>query len=253
MNTLFKKPQIFAPYENLVALQTTRHGGVSPEPFASLNLGPNTFDTPENILRNREILCSHLGVAPSSLVTADQKHGTKVLHAVVGGHYSGYDAFVTGRQDVFLCILTADCFPVLLFDPENEVSGAAHAGWKGTAANVVGITIEAMKKKFGTSPSRCCAYIGTGISGSIYEVGQEVAACFGNKYHKPSPHGRILLDLAAANLDQLLEAGIPRDCIEVSPFCTFRNNRDFFSYRKERGNTGRMISLIGVSSVNRTP
>ncbi len=248
---MFKKPQIFAPYGSLVALQTTRHGGISPEPFASLNLGTNTCDDPANILRNREILCGHLGLEPSSLVTANQIHGTKVFHADAGGHRSGYDAFVTGERDVFLCILTADCYPVLLFDPEHEASGAAHAGWKGTAANVAAITIETMQEKFGTSPSRCRAYIGTGISGSAYEVGREVAARFNNKYLSPTRDGRFLLDLAAANLDQLLEAGIPRNAIEVSPFCTVRNNKDFFSHRKEGGKTGRMISLIGISSANR--
>ena len=222
-NELFKTPKIFKPFIQVSALQTTRHGGVS-----------------------RRILCRHLQIDPSSLVTADQVHGTKVFHAVTGGHYPGYDAFVTDRKDIFLCIFTADCFPVLFYDHEHEAAGAAHAGWKGTAKNIAGMTIETMRKRFGTSPPRCHAYIGTGISGSSYEVGREVAALFDKKYLKPSTGGRFLLDLAAANLDHLVEAGIPHECIEVSPFCTVRNNRDFFSYRKEGGKTGRMVSLIGT-------
>ena len=251
-NELFKTPKIFRLFAKVSALQTTRHGGVSREPYSSLNLGINTDDDPANIMRNRQILCRHLQIEPSSLVTAGQVHGTKVFHAVTGGHYSGYDAFVTDQKDIFLCILTADCFPVLLYDHQHEAAGAAHAGWKGTAKNIAGTTIETMRQQFGTSPSRCLAYIGTGISGRSYEVGREVAARFAKKYVKPSTGGRFLLDLAAANLDHLLEAGVPHECIEVSPFCTLRNNKDFFSHRREGGKTGRMISLIGISTVNRT-
>ena len=243
---LFKTPKIFKPFVKVSALQTTRHGGVSREPYSSLNLGINTGDDPANIMRNRRILCRHMQIDPSSLVTADQVHGTNVFHAVTGGHYSGYDAFVTDRKDIFLCIFTADCFPVLFYDHEHEAAGAAHAGWKGTAKNIASMTIETMRQRFGTSPLRCHAYIGTGISGSSYEVGREVAARFDKKYLKPSNGGRFLLDLAAANLDHLVEAGIPHESIEVSPFCTVRNNRDFFSYRKEGGKTGRMVSLIGT-------
>ncbi len=247
MKKLCIKPGIFSRHSEVFAVQTTRHGGVSPKPFASLNLGHNTPDNPANILRNRQILCNHLGISPSSLVTADQVHGTTVCEAVEGGHYSGgHDAFITDRKNVFLGILTADCYPILLYDPEHKAAGAVHAGWKGTAAKGLGKTIETMQERFGTTPSSCLAYIGIGISGSAYEVGREVADCFSGKYLTTSPDGRILLDLASANLDQLLGAGIPENRIEVSSFCTVSNNRVFFSYRKEKGQTGRMIALIGI-------
>lgn len=252
MNKPFIQPGIFTAYREICALQTTRHGGTSPEPFATLNLGHNTPDEPANVLKNRQILCSRLGIDPSSLVTAEQVHGTTVYEAVEGGHHAGYDAFITDRKNVFLCILTADCYPILLYDHEHKAAGAVHAGWKGTASNAAGMTIKAMKERFGTSPSLCLAYIGTGISGSAYEVGREVADRFSDKHLAVSPGGKILLDLASANLDQLLDAGIPRNSIEVSPFCTVRDNRDFFSYRKEKGKTGRMITLIGIKPLNPT-
>jgi YfiH family protein len=247
MKKLFIQPEIFSRHHNICALQTTRHGGVSPKPFASLNLGHSTPDNPANVLRNKEILCGHLGIDPSSLVTADQVHGTTICEAAEGGHRrEGFDAFITDTANVFLCILTADCYPILLYDPEHNAAGAVHAGWKGTAANAAGKTVEAMKERFGSSPSSCLAYIGAGISGNAYEVGREVADRFSGKHLTALPDGRTLLDLASANLDQLLEAGIPDSHIEVSPFCTVRNNRDFFSYRREKGQTGRMIALIGI-------
>lgn len=253
MNKLFIQPELFSQIPGLYALQTTRHGGVSPAPFTTLNLGHNTFDNPANIVKNRTILCNHLSIDLSSLVTADQVHGTRILRAFEGGHHTGYDAFITDRENIFLCILTADCFPVLIYDHEHGAAGAAHAGWKGTAANIAGRTIEAMKEHFGTSPPSCLAWIGTGISVNEYEIGKDVADHFDHKYLHLSPNGRFMLDLAATNVDQLLDAGIPDTSIEVSPFCTARNNSDFFSYRKEKGKTGRMITLIGINSPNQTP
>ena len=254
LNCLYDiRPGIFSAFREICALQTTRHGGISPEPFASLNLGHNTSDNPEHVQRNRQILCHRLGIDPSSLVTADQVHGTKVRHVVKGGHHAGYDAFVTDRANVYLCILTADCFPLLIYDYEHKAAGAVHAGWKGTAANVAGITLGAMQERFGTSPSACRAWIGTGISGNAYEVGKEVADRFAGKHLSISADGKIMLNLASANLDQLTGAGIPRSSIELSPFCTAGNNRDFFSHRRENGKTGRMIALIGINSEVRTP
>jgi len=249
--TLLERPKIFEPFTDLVALQTTRHGGISPKPFDSLNLGTNTADDPSNILLNRQLLCRRIGIDPSSLVTAGQVHGVKILHATTGGHYSGFDAFITKQQDIFLGILTADCFPVLIYDHKNKAAGAAHAGWKGTAKNIAGMTIEAMKQQFGTSPSDCRIWIGTGISGREYEVGREVAFRFDSKYLAPARKDRFLLDLASVNLDQMLDTGIPPASIESSPFCTVRNNSTFFSYRKESGTTGRLLSLIGLRSKNR--
>lgn len=244
-------PKIFERFPNVLALQTTRRGGVSPPPFASLNVGANTSDDPLNIQRNKQILCRRLGIAESSLVSSEQVHGADVLLAVTGGEYSGYDAFITKEKDIFLCIFTADCFPVLIYDYAQEVVGAAHAGWKGTAANIAGKTVAAMKKAFGTSPQNCCAFIGAGISGSAYEVGKEVACRFEKKYITAISSGnRFLLDLAAANRDQLIETALPRNAVEVSPFCTVRNNTDFFSYRKDEGCTGRMVALIGIKGTS---
>jgi len=251
--SLFERPKIFDPFTDLVALQTTRHGGISPKPFDSLNLGTNTGDDPSNILLNRKLLCRSIGIDPVSLVTAEQVHGIKIFHATTGGQYSGYDAFITNQKDLFLGILTADCFPVLIYDRKNKAAGAAHAGWKGAAENISGMTVEAMKKQFGTSPSDCLVWIGTGISGKEYEVGREVASRFDSRYLNPSRDGRFLLDLASVNLDQMLETGIPPASVATSPFCTVRNNSDFFSYRKQGGTTGRMISLIGLRSKNRIP
>lgn len=243
-------PGIFMPFDNLLALQTLRHGGVSPHPWASLNFGHNTGDSISNIDRNRTLLCSHIAIDPDAIATADQVHGTEVCHVTGGGHYSGYDAFITDTPGVFPAILTADCYPVLIYDPVHQAAGAIHAGWKGTASNITGKTVLAMQQAFGSRAAECKAWIGTGISREAYEVGPEVASCFDSRYIQHPENDRFTLDIAAVNRDQLLAKGVKSESIALSPFCTARDNRHFFSYRHELGCTGRMLSLIGIRKKN---
>ncbi|MCF8382189.1 MAG: peptidoglycan editing factor PgeF [Chlorobium sp.] len=241
-------PGIFSGIDDLVALQTTRKGGVSPPPFGSLNLGRNTEDSMENVRENTAALCRALQIAPERLAGSDQVHGTGVLHARRPGCYRGYDALVTASRDVYLCIFTADCFPVLLCDPENRAVAAIHAGWKGTAGAIVAKTIELMQQQFHSNPGNLFAWIGTGISQPSYEVDMAVAAQFPSAHHIPAAHEKkkALLDLGGANRTQLLGAGVPERQIESSPFCASGDSELFYSYRRDAGRTGRMASIIGL-------
>ncbi|NTV97761.1 MAG: peptidoglycan editing factor PgeF [Chlorobiaceae bacterium] len=243
-------PACFGHFPELVALQSTRRGGASSGHFSSLNLGINTPDEQENVRENTRILSLAAGYDPSTLVSGDQVHGTSILHAEKPGRYNGYDAFITGCRNLFLCIYTADCFPVLLYDPVNRAAGAVHAGWKGTAGGIVMKTLDAMHGSFGTNPSQCVAWIGAGISRDAYEVGAEVAGAFHSDCCAPSAaasgNEKYLLDLSLSNYRQLLVSGVRDANIERSPFCTFRDSSLFFSYRRDKGLTGRMASIIGM-------
>ncbi|NTW82225.1 MAG: peptidoglycan editing factor PgeF [Chlorobiaceae bacterium] len=245
-------PECFSETGNLLALQSTRQGGVSEGPYASLNLGRNTGDTPEKIHENLLLLCSAAGIGKDRLVSSNQVHGTSILYAQNPGHYDGYDAFVTDKADLFLCILTADCYPVMIYDRKRRVVGAAHAGWKGTAGKIATKTIDEMSACFNTEPSDCLAYIGTGISAGVYEVGKEVFDLFPEEFSmkRISPGGdlKYFLDLAKANCRQLLDSGLAEANIEQSPFCSFLDSEMFYSYRRDNGTTGRMVSLIGIRS-----
>lgn len=243
-------PGIFSEIPALVGLQTTRIGGISNEPYKSLNFGLNSGDDTDRVQANRQRLCRHLQIDEQCLVFSDQVHGTRVYHARQPGGVTGYDALITSTPGIFLCIFTADCYPILIHDCRTGASGAAHAGWKGTAGGIVAATLDAMSASFGTRPKDCHAWTGTGISGEYYEVGQEVAQHFEAAYLQASPsgNGRHLLDLAAANLDQLKAAGIPDKQVACSPYCTWKNNDLFYSWRREHGRTGRMLSLIGLTS-----
>lgn len=244
-------PDCFRQYDELIALQSTRNGGVSEGAYSSLNLGRNTGDLAENVHKNTLRLCAASGIDPNQLVCSDQVHGTAILTAEKPGHFQGYDALITDKKNLFLCIFTADCYPILIYDPRHNASGAVHAGWKGSAGRIVMKTIEAMQMRFNSVPAECLAYIGTGISAGAYEVGREVAMRFPADCGLQSPLGqeneKYCLDLGMVNYRQLLASGIPPLHIEQSPFCSVRDSNLFFSYRRDQGITGRMASLIGVN------
>ncbi len=215
-------------------------------------MGYNTGDGEESIRENRAKLCTALSLAPHRMVSSEQVHGTQILYAKEPGRYNGYDALITDATNLFLCIYTADCYPILLYDPEHQATGAVHAGWKGSAGCIVMKTVEAMQKQFSSTPARCIAYIGTGIGAENYEVGLEVAREFSTDgcHVTESVNGekKFMLDLGAVNYQQLIASGVEASNIERSPLCTFRESDLFFSYRRDQGKTGRMVSLIGTHS-----
>ena len=230
-------PHSFRQFGELIALQSTRTGGVSKGPYAALNLGINTRDSAEMVHENTLRLCAAAGINPERLVSSEQVHGTEILTAEKPGRYQGYDAFITGKTDLHLCIFTADCYPVLIFDPRHHATGAVHAGWKGSAGRIVMKTVAAMQKNFNSIPAECFAWIGTGISAPAYEVGPEVAREFPPENWRrsslPEENDTYMLDLSLANCQQLLASGIPQSNIEQSRFCSFSDSDLFYSYRRD--------------------
>lgn len=150
------------------------------------------------------------------------------------------DALVTRSPGVAVSVRTADCFPILLADPETRAVAAVHAGWRGTAAGVVLSSLTRMRSEFGTDPGTVYAAIGPGIGPCCYEVGAEVARQFGM-----DEAGK--LDLAVENRNQLTAAGLKPERIELAGSCTFCNPALFFSWRRDRERAGRMISFIRIA------
>lgn len=245
---LFRRPAIFAPFPGLAAAESTRHGGVSLPPYASLNLGFHTDDRPENVLENRRRFLAALGISPDRLATSHQVHGNKVLLARQPGHYEGYDALITDQKGIFVAVGTADCTPILVYDPAREAVASIHAGWRGTAQQVAKEALLAMQKEFGTNPKDCHAYIGACIDQDNYEVDGNVARHFAAEHKREdAARGKWFVSLKGENKAQLLEVGVPEGQIEVSPYSTWAHNEDYFSHRKENGVAGRMLAAIGLS------
>jgi purine-nucleoside/S-methyl-5'-thioadenosine phosphorylase / adenosine deaminase len=240
------RPQIFDPAV-IIAAQSDRHGGVSPAPFNSMNLGLSVKDDEKNVIKNRELFFGELGIQLSQLAIVHQVHGNNVLVVTEPGRKEGYDAQITNVPGLFLVVSTADCTPVLIHDTKNNAVAAIHAGWKGTVAKIVSNTLQLMKETYGTEGKDCKAFIGACISYDNFEVGAEVAEHFDTSLKRyDEQKQKWFVNLKAANKKQLSEHGVSTDNIEISDLCTVGNNNTFFSHRKEKGVTGRMMAVIGV-------
>ncbi|NND71177.1 MAG: peptidoglycan editing factor PgeF [Rhodothermales bacterium] len=239
--TDFQIPVIFTP--QVIAGFSTRNGGVSEGHLSSLNLSYSVEDSRELVERNREIFFGHFGIALNELVTAGQVHGTQIVVVDSPGFVPKCDGLVSSVPDLFLCITAADCAAVLFADDVNGVIGACHAGWRGAAGGIVGSTIRKMES-LGADTATIRAYVGPCISNDHFEVGEEVAQQFPDKYVDRSgikPH----IDLKAYILACLKDEGLQADRIELSDSCTFRDSTRFFSHRAHAGKTGRMMGFIG--------
>ncbi|MFL5752149.1 MAG: peptidoglycan editing factor PgeF [Bacteroidia bacterium] len=241
------RPVIFEPFKGLIAAQSTRLGGISPKPFESLNLGLSTGDERANVEANRKIFFDELGISETELASSGQVHGADILIADKPQHGQCYDAVMTIKKGLFVGVSVADCTPVLIYDCGTGAVAAIHAGWRGTVQQITLKTLDKMKLEFGTKAEDCYVYVGTCISEKAFEVGNDVAKEFNDSFKRfDDEKQKYFVDLKKANLQQLVNAGVAPHQIEVSTQCTVLNNDRYFSYRKEKGQTGRMLAVIGV-------
>jgi YfiH family protein len=241
--------EIFNFHDHLLAIESTRWGGVSTQPYSSLNLGAFTNDLKEDVQQNKEILYTDLGINGNQIASSFQCHGNEVLNVIEPGYYEGFDALITNKKDIFLQILVADCTPMLLYDPQNEVVAAIHAGWRGSVNNIVQKTLEKMKEDFNTNPSDCLAYVGTCITQPFFEVDEDVGLYFDQEFYVfDKKKNKYFIDLKGCNVEALIHSGLLENHISVSPFCTVKDNNLFFSHRHEKGTTGRFGVIIGMKA-----
>lgn len=228
---------------------STRHGGVSPAPWNTLNFSVRRGDTPEHVRANRERFAAAVGVVREQVVHCRQVHGTgvaKVDWSDAGQVIEGVDASVTDAVGLPLGLVFADCVPVLLYDPMHHALGACHAGWRGTVNGAAAATLWAMQAAYGTDPSDVRACIGPSIGPESYEVGDEVVEMARALLSQPEAvivyrngeNRRPYLNLWRANAIQLIDVGVPEAQIEISAMDTAQRTDDFFSHRAERGQCG---------------
>lgn len=217
---------------------STRNGGVSPEPFYSLNLG-GTDDLPEHIEENRKRALSNLCIEFSQVSYLNQIHSNTVCLANPGKQTG--DALVTNQKNIAIAVGAADCYPILFHDDVNHIIGAAHCGWRGTVAHIVENTIQAMVK-LGANAQNIKVAIGQGISKSNYEVSEDVIEQFRVAGFPNHCWDERHLDLLEANRFVAIKSGVKKENIWSMNRCTTEN--DFFSYRRDLGKTGRMWGVI---------
>jgi polyphenol oxidase len=242
---------------------TTRHGGVSEPPYDTLNLGLHVGDRPPDVATNRARAASAFGASLETVVFAHQVHGSGVT--VVGPDEAGRgaasdadavpatDALVTTTPGLTIAILVADCVPLALVDPVGRVLATVHAGWRGTAAGVAGAALDAMCT-LGARPERVRAFLGPAVAADRYQVSNEVRrslaaavepAGLDGDVARPDGPGHWLVDLVAANRQQLRTAGLLDEHIAACPRTT--SDPDLFSDRRQRpcGRFALLARLIG--------
>jgi polyphenol oxidase len=265
---------------------STRLGGFSRAYGGGvLNLGFTQDDSPTAVERNRRAFLKELGAVehgrPWPLVTLRQIHSDLIHRAAnLSGQLPVGDGLITRRPGILLAIQTADCLPVILVDTKLRAVGVFHAGWRGTVKRIVEKGVGEMRHSFGTRPQDIQAAIGPGVHKCCYAVGPEVRTEFESQFRYASDlfqeimesdpvrekypllflnarapgHGElqktIFLDLVEANRRQLMAAGVPARNINASPLCTACRTDLLFSYRAEKGVTGRMMSVVGIKPGN---
>ncbi len=233
----------------------TRHGGVSPAPWNSLNYGRTVGDADSRVTKNISRGLGATGRLREEAFDVWQVHSATVVRAdgpnLVGGHLKA-DAIITIQPGVTLIMRFADCVPIMTYDPQNRAAGVAHAGWLGTVRGIAAELVRCMQKEFGSKPDELLAGIGPSIGPDHYPVGEDVVAQFeeargesaGEHFH--SINGANHLELWSANEAQLRAAGV--DSIEVSEICTACNLHDWYSHRGENGATGRFGAHLAIRS-----
>ncbi len=238
---------------------STREGGVSVGPYASMNLGSAVGDDAECVAANRARFAEACGAAP---VFLRQVHGTSVVRigagdTAPGAAIHGGDASLTTESGVACTVQAADCLPVLFAGPEGRAVAAAHAGWRGLASGVIEATVAAVCAAASCRPSELQAWLGACIGPRAFEVGADVLEAFGADPSRPETNrfvslrtGKWLADLAGLARDRLGEAGVEQ--ISGGQWCAVEDASRFFSYRRDRV-TGRMAAAVWIEPRGTVP
>lgn len=259
----------FETYRNYTWLThgfSTRYGGVSDGIYKSMNLSFSQGDDERRVLKNHGIMAKTMGVELADMVYSHQTHTTNVLrvtreHAGMGftvtRNFHDVDGFVTDVPGLMLVTAYADCVPLYFADTRLHVIGLSHSGWRGTVNNMAQATVDKMSYEFGSRPCDIAAFIGPSICASCYEIGDDVARNFRDRYGAESEkiltkkeaasEDKYYLNLHAANRINMLNAGMLPQNIHVTDICTCCNPELLFSHRASKGKRG---GLCGYMMIN---
>ena len=237
---------IFKPFHELIHAFSTRKGGFSKPPYKSLNLGLASGDNSQIVQKNRDLFFNYLSVPKDQLVFPIQIHSKNIKVVNSPGVVDKCDALISGSLNLYLTIQTADCFPVYIFDPVTKTVGIIHSGWRGAASNITGNTIRKMVEHFDIDTPNLIAAIGPGVQTQNFQVDNLVYNLFKAKYFRTDGPEHYKMDLQQVIYDQLIDAGLNSQNIERNSDCTFENSDQYYSYRRDGKNSGRMMGVIGL-------
>ena len=243
---------------SVTAFSSTRHGGVSEGSYGTFNVNAYCGDDIEHIARNREALCKLLHIKPDHLIMPHQVHGTGITQIsktffllsedIRRSVTEGIDALITNVPGVCIGVSTADCIPIIIYDPEHHAAGVVHSGWRGTVVNIIEAAVASMIRSYHSKPESLLAVIGPGISLRNFEVGDEVYDAFAAAGYPMDAIAQHMdkwhIDLPKCCRLQLEAMGVPSANIQVTDICTYDQSDDYFSARHLGTQSGRIFTGI---------
>ncbi|MDZ7719178.1 MAG: peptidoglycan editing factor PgeF [Balneolaceae bacterium] len=240
------RPSVFSESSKIVAAFTESNRDENTESRSKdgLNFGLKSYKNRSSLESNYEDLLNELELNSGSIALAKQVHGSNIQFVKEPGIYADTDGLITNKRGLSLGIQVADCAAVLIADEDNGIIGAFHSGWRGAVANIIPKGLKKMED-LGGKVEHFKAYISPCISEEMFEVGEEVAIQFPEKFVDRFTYTKPHIDLKGFLSDQMEKIGVKKSQIEVSSECTMQDLR-FFSYRREREKAGRMLGLISL-------
>jgi YfiH family protein len=241
------KPGIFTGFDNIICGFSTiiDDGMEAPYYFnQSLSVG----DEEERVLQNRKRWLESLGINPENCATQRQVHGDTIRFITEGGMKGDSDAMITDKPGIAILISSADCPSIFVYDKKQHLVAGIHSGWKGTYLKIVRKTINTMTNGLNCKPKNLYCYLAPAISQINYEVSEDTASLFDDRYLRPLGE-KYLLNVPKANYDMLIESGIPKENIQLSKLCSFKYENLFHSYRRAGAKSGRASGIIAIRDI----
>ncbi|MDD3559767.1 MAG: peptidoglycan editing factor PgeF [Melioribacteraceae bacterium] len=237
------RSNLFNRFPEIIFGFSTKFGLDRKPPF-HFNLSFSVGDEIEKVTENRNAFFSELDLSSDIVAVQKQVHSDIVKIVDNGGNVGESDALITFKPNLGLAVSSADCVNVYLYDRGKKIIAGIHSGWRGTNKKILIKTVSKMKNEFDLNPEDLFAFFGPSISQKNYEVGQEVAELFDEKYLL-FEKGKIFLDTLKPNVDFLIESGMKEENIELSGLCSFDKNF-LHSYRREGKQSGRAWGIIAM-------
>lgn len=238
------KSELFKKFPEIIFGLSTKIGlGRKPPFFFNLSLTVN--DDEKLVIENRKAFFAKLGLNQEQIAFQKQIHSDIIKFVDNPGLLGESDALITSKPNIGLAISVADCTPIFIYDKKNKVIAAVHSGWRGTQKQILKKTLNNLKFHWKSDPENLFIYVGPSISQKNYEVGEDVAVQFDQKYLLMK-NAKLYLNVVNANIDMLKKFGIPEEQIEISELCTYEEKDLLHSFRRDGILSGRSLGVIAL-------
>lgn len=251
---LYFKSSLFND-DKVVHTFTSAIGGVSHGKIKGMNLGFRVDDDEKSVKENYKLFSNDIGIDLNRTVLAKQTHTDNIRTVTEADCGKGIvrtsdiedtDGLITDVPGIALVVFSADCVPILFYDPKNSVVAAVHSGWRGSVKKIGGRCIDIMTERFGSNPKDICVSVGPSIGPCCFEFGNDAPNYFDDEYLTAVDNGKYLVNLPQLICDTLTDKGVLIKNIDISGICTVCNCDKFYSYRKHKSNTGRQAAVIMI-------